>query len=560
MRLRTAGAIALLVASTLSASTLVGCHSFGRIFNSVPTYYDLGGIHRTVSTDSAEAQLWFDRGLGLTFGFNHEEAIRCFDRAIEADPTCAMAYWGKAYALGPNYNNPVMTEETSRLAHEATQKALAITNITPVERALIEALDARYPYAELSDRVTLEKNFASAMEEVHAKFPDDADIAAFTAEALLQLRPWKLWSPDGKAAPETPRIRAVLEPALERWPNHPALCHLYIHTMEASPEVEKALPYARNLSKRNSGLGHLIHMPSHIYIWTGNYADSLEANTAAVAVDDIYADFAGRENFYTLYRVHNYHFIAYSAMFTGEKEIALEAARAIPREIPDALHASAGDFTDIFVATPYHVMVRFGMWEELVTEPQPPENLPAARAVWSYSQGVAYAALGRMTEAVVAQSEFRNRAAEVPATRYLFQNPVSEVLKVADAVLEGEIEYRRGNYDRAFATLRRAVELDRGLNYDEPWGWMEPAAHALGALLTEQGRFEEALPVYEANLKRFPENGWALFGMAECLHGMGRHEEAKAMEGRFADAWRRATVKIPGSCFCKGVKEPLAAR
>jgi len=538
----------LLAAATLP---LVACHLRSRQADP-PPYYDIGAVHRKVSASSPEAQLWFDRGLALTYGFNHEEAITCFERAARLDPRCAMAYWGKAYALGPNYNNMQMTPEAARAAYEALQKGLAEKeHCTAVERDLLVALEARYPSPELTDRAPLESAYADAMRKVHAAHPDDADVAALTAESVMMLRPWKLWSPDGTPAPEIPEIRSLLEGGLSRWPRHPELCHLYIHTMEAGPEAVVALPAAQTLETLTPGLGHLVHMPSHIYTWTGRYADVVRVNLAAVKADQAYVEHAGRDNFYTLYRLHNYHFVAYGAMFEGQRNLALSYARDLVHEIPEPLLVKMVDLLDVFVATPYHVMVRFGMWQEILDEPEPAEQLLAARTVWHYARGIALASQRRVDEALAEQQAFEQAKEAVPESRLLFNNPVKEILRVAENVLAGEIEYRRGNFDQAFALLREAARLDAALNYDEPWGWMEPAAHALGALLTEQGRYEEALEVYRANLARYPENGWALHGLAECLEGLGRASEAAVARQRFEKAWARADVTIPGSCFCR---------
>jgi tetratricopeptide (TPR) repeat protein len=530
---------------------LAACQPLGSR-EATPPHYDIGVVARRVSTHSPEAQLWFDRGLALNFGFNHEEAIACFERAAELDPELAMAHWGKAYALGTNYNSPAMTPEASQAAYEALQQALArLEGASPVERDLVLALRARYAWPAPDDRAELERAYAAAMRQVHAAHPDDPEVTALLAEALMQVRPWKLWSHEGVPAPELPEIRRVLEAGLARWPDHPALCHLYIHAMEASPEVELALPYARRLERLVPGAGHLVHMPSHIYTWTGLYDDVIRVNLAAVEADRAYVAHAGRHNVFTLYRVHNLHFIAYGGMFDGRRELALSAAREIQSEIPRELHAEMADLTDVFVATPYHVMVRFGMWEELLREPEPAPELLATRAVWHYARGIALASLGRTEEAASEQARFRAAKAAVPPTRLLFQNEVVRVLEVADHVLAGELEYRRGNHERAFELLRQAVALDERLNYDEPWGWMEPARHALGALLVDQGRHAEALAVYERDLERYPENGWALFGLAECLTGLGREREAADVRRRFERAWARADVEIPGSCFCR---------
>jgi tetratricopeptide (TPR) repeat protein len=533
------------------AFLLTACQGTGSK-TEIPTYYEIGAVHHTVTTSSPEAQLWFDRGLGLTYGFNHEEAIVCFEKAAALDPGCAMAWWGKANALGPNYNNPEMTPDACKAAYAAVQKALAASDrCTPVEKDLIQALTARYPSAQAVPRPPLDAAYAEALRGVRKAHPDDADVAALCAEALMQQNPWKLWSADGVAAAGTPEIQELLENSLMRWPNHPALCHLYIHTMEAGPKVRMAVPAAERLEGLTPGLGHLVHMSSHVYIWTGRYQDAVRINQLAVEVDKAFVAHAGKNNFYTLYRLHNYHFIAYGAMWTGQRKVALEAARALVGEVPPQLMTQMLDYLDIFMATPLHVMVRFGMWREILAEPKPAKDLLAARAVWHYARGLAYASLEQVAEAEKEQALFLKARVQVPASRLLFNNSVADILAVADTFLEGEIEYRKGNHDEAFASLRKAVTLDEKMNYDEPWGWMEPARHALGALLTEQGRFQEAYAVYKANLARFPHNGWALHGLAECLDQLGRREEAAEARTRFTKAWAHADIEISGSCFCR---------
>ena len=545
---------ALALVPALVAS--IGCSGLGVRSGSdeAVDIFDIGSIHRTISTDSAEAQLWFDRGLAYCFGFNHEAAVEHFERALTIDPSCAMAAWGIAYALGPNYNNTAHEEGAIRGALAALERArAALDDETAAERALITALATRFATPGTSDRATLDRAYAEAMRTVRARFPDDPEVNALTAEAVMQLNPWKLWSPAGEMAAETPEIRSILEPALTRWPDHPALCHLYIHTMEAGPEVAKALPAARRLEGIAPGLGHLVHMPSHIYVWTGNYADVIETNIAAVRADDAFAAEHGRENFFTAYRIHDLHFVAYGAMWSGQRDLALEFAHRIPEEIPASLRTGFADLFEIFLATPYHVMVRFGMWDELVASPEPPADQPSVVAVWRYARALAFASLGRVEEAEREQERFLVAKAAVPSSRFLFNNEVASILSVAETLLAGEVEYRKGNFDRAFTLLREAVRLDDQLNYDEPWGWMEPARHALGALLTEQGRFEEAMAVYARNLERYPENGWALHGLAECAEGLGRMREAKEFRARFEKAFAGADIEIPGSCFCKGV-------
>jgi tetratricopeptide (TPR) repeat protein len=367
----------------------------------------------------------------------------------------------------------------------------------------------------------------------------------------MQLRPWQLWTPDGQPAPEIEEIRGILENALARAPDHAGLCHFYIHAMEAGPEVARAVPAAERLETLAPGIGHLVHMPSHVYIWTGRYQDAVRVNQQAVAMDLAFARAERQDGFYLLYLLHNYHFIAYGGMWTGQRALALEAARDLVGKVtPEAL-AGMLDFLDVFTATPLHVLLRFGRWNEILAEPEPDAQLLAHRAVRHYARGVALAALGRVDEALAEQERFRKARAAVPESRMLFNNKVADILAVADAVLAGEIDYRRGDLDAAFAQLRSAVELDARLNYDEPWGWMEPARHALGALLVEQGRHAEAERVYREDLARFPENGWSLHGLAECLRATGRAAEADDVERRLRRAWQWADTALVGSCFCR---------
>ncbi|MGH2570359.1 MAG: hypothetical protein ACRDGR_03995, partial [bacterium] len=490
--------------------------------------YSIGGFHRKVTTSSTDAQVWFDRGLALSFGFNHEEAIRCFERAAEADPECAMAYWGIAYASGPNINNVVMDEAAVERAHENTEKAAAFAaQLAPVEAALVAALASRYALPAPENRSELDLAWADAMREVAGTYPEDADVAAICAEAIMLLRPWNHWTTEGAPAPETDEIVRVLEDALARHPDHPALNHFYIHTMEASPNPARALPAANRLRERMPGVGHLVHMPCHIDVLLGEYATVIEANRNAIEADRLFVEMAGAVNMYTLYRVHNYHFIVYAAMFEGQQALARETAQELVRQIPSELLEDIPDFIEAFVPTPLHVLVRFGAWEEILAQPEPEEELSTTRAVYHYARALAYATTGRIDEAAAEQEAFARALPEIPESRYLFNNPAREVMKVAEAMIAGELAYRRGLHEEAFAHLREAVRRDDALHYDEPWGWMQPARHSLGALLLEQGRVAEAKTVYVEDLKRHPKNLWALHGLAECHERLGEGPEAE---------------------------------
>ncbi|WP_425395273.1 tetratricopeptide repeat protein [Aeoliella sp.] len=521
----------------------------------VDDYYNIGNIHQQVSTESEEAQPWFDRGLAMCFGFNHEEAVRCFDKAIAADPDLAIAYAGKAYALGPNFNNMEITREQMLQAHACIEQALErIEHAGPPEAAIIRAIAKRsgpdIP-EDFEERGPYNQAYADSMGEVYKKYGDNPNVAEMYAESLMNLQPWKHWTPEGTPGEHTEEIIKVIERAFETHPDHPGLCHMYIHVIEASPTPEKALPAADRLRGAVPGSGHLTHMPTHIDVLLGEYDRLIKTNLAAIEVDKEFLDREGAMNFYTLYRIHNYHFVVYGAMFDGQSKVALDAARAINREVPEDLLKAQVDFLDAFMPTALHVMVRFGQWEEILNEPEPAEYLPMTKAIRLYARTIAYAATDRVAEAEAEREKFIEAVKQVPETSFLFQNDSLSILKVARAMVDGEVAYRKGNIDEAFERLRTAVELDDGLNYDEPWGWMQPARHALGALLAEQGRYAECEEVYREDLERHPKNPWALQGLTESLMKQGKLDEARKYNAEFEKACERADVVINRSCFCR---------
>jgi tetratricopeptide (TPR) repeat protein len=541
-------ALGVSVTLVATAAILIAC-SAPEPALTVPLRDDLGGFGRDVTTGSELAQRYFDQGLTLYYGFNHEAAIQSFAQAAEIDPECAMAHWGRALAAGPNINNMEMDEEMSRLAWESLERARELADAaSPFERALIRALEKRYTWPPREDRSELNQSYADAMRDVWAEFPDDPEAGSLFAESLMDLYPWDLWSPDGEARPVTPEVIATLEKVLELAPDHPGANHFYIHAVEASPEPERALGAADALLDRILGAGHLRHMPSHIYIRTGRYAQAMNSNLKAIEADRPWIEAGG---FYTLYRAHNYHFLAYAAMFQGARETAMKAAREMIDTIPHDLVLAFPDFLDGFIGVPYHVMVRFGLWDDILDQPEPAADLPLTRAFWRYARVVAFAAGGRVEEAERELDAFREACDAVPESRLVGNNTARAVLDVGLPMAEGEVEYRRGNHERAFELLRVAVERDDGLRYDEPWGWMMPVRHSLGALLLEQGRVEDAEAVYREDLRRHPNNGWALHGLAECLHRLGRHTEAAEADQAFRAAWVGADVEIKGSCYCR---------
>jgi tetratricopeptide (TPR) repeat protein len=542
-------------------------------------YYDLGTHGRPVTTSSAEAQLWFDRGLVWTYAFHHEEAVACFEKAAEADPECAMAYWGIAYALGPNYNKPWeffdddelvrAVERTHNAVERAHDKAV---NATPVEQALVGALRARYPQPEaVEDCSVWNEPYANAMRAVYELAPDDPDIATLHADALMNLTSWQLWDlATGQPAEgaRTSEAKAVLEGALgtDAGGRHPGLLHLYIHLMEMSPAPEQALTVADRLRGIVPDAGHLLHMPSHLDVLCGDYRQVVAANSAAIAADEKYHRQAGAMNFYTLYRAHNYHFKIYGAMFLGQAQIALDTAAeleaAIPEELLRVQSPPMADWLEGFLAMRVHVLIRFGRWADILALPAPadPELYSVTTAMRHYARGVALSATGEVDRAEAERELFRAAVRRVPESRTLFNNTCRDILAVAAAMLDGELEYRKGNHDLAFAALERSIELDDNLPYDEPWGWMQPTRHAYGALLLEQGRVAEAEAVYRADLGfdatlprplQHPGNVWSLHGFHECLLRTGKTAEAALVSQQLKMATALADVPIQASCFCR---------
>ncbi len=542
-------------------------------------YYDLGTYHRDVQTASAEAQLWFDRGLLWAYAFNHEEAVRCFDKALALDPDLAIARWGVAYAVGPNYNKAWEAFDPVDLAASLARARMELDlarrgRATPAERGLIDALALRFPTADPDDADALTGGhgaYADAMAELAVAYPDDIDIQTLAADALVNVSAWALWDTrTGEPAPGS-RVKeavAILDAALatDAGKAHPGLLHIYLHTMEMSAHPETALPAADLLRGLVPDAGHLEHMPTHIDVLCGDYRSAVESNLTAVRADHKFVEHEGPLNFYSLYRAHDLHFVVYSAMFSGQSRIALQAADELAGQLtPDLLAIESppmADWLEAFVPLRVHVLVRFGRWDDLIAE-TPPEDTAlycTTAATIHYGKGVAHAAKGQLAQAKAEREAFAAGYDSIPETRYLFNNTSRDILAVAAAMLDGEIAYRESRFDDAFGHLRRAIELDDALPYDEPWGWMQPTRHAYGALLLEQGHVEEAATVYEADLGldptlarpcQHPGNLWSLHGYHECLRRLGRDAEA-AIIGRQLDLARaRADVPVAASCACR---------
>ena len=543
-------------------------------------YYDLGPYTRKITAAGPEAQLWFDRGLNWLYGFNHAEAIACFKKALEHDPDCAMAYWGISYAAGPNYNlpwylyDPAGKAAALATAYDALQGALArIERASPVEQALIRALPARYPQREaVEDQAPWDAAYADAMRSVFHAYRDDLEVREVFVEAIMNLTPWKMWDlKTGGVAEGAGTLEAmeVLDSAFRDFPrawDHPGLLHLYVHLMEMSPFPQRALRAGDRLRDLVPDAGHLIHMPTHIDVLCGHYRDVLVYNHKAIVADRKFLAREGALNVYALYRTHNHHFAIYGAMFLGQYGPAMAAAQELIDTTPEELlripSPPMADFVEGYLPMKQHVLIRFGKWREIIAQ-----DLPADRTLYCsttammlYAQTVAHSALGHIAEAEKTRAAFMEAKPRVPESRRVHNNTVRDLLEIAQAMLDGELEYRRGNHEVAFTHLRRSVELDDALPYDEPWGWMQPTRHALGALLLEQGRVAEAEAVYRSDLGldgklsracQHLDNLWSLHGLHECLTRRGEAVEAALIKQRLELALARSEVPVKASCFCR---------
>ncbi|MDA8585303.1 hypothetical protein N9L47_03435 [Rhodobacteraceae bacterium] len=544
---------------------------------------NLGDFARPITTSSKNAQASFNRGLVWCYAYFHEEAIDCFKKAVEADLACAMAYWGIAYAAGPNYNLPwkrhdrTMQKDAMATCFDAVQSALGnLDNATPAERALIEALATRFPQREPADLKVMNNwnvDFVTAMETIQKAYPNDLDIRTVLVEAIMNLTPWAMWDQTTGEPAEgagTKAAQALLEEAMDADPaamRHPGILHLYVHLMEMSQTPELALKAGDVLRDLVPDAGHLIHMPTHIDIQCGHYQNVYAWNRKAIIADRKAREKHGDFNIYTGYRIHNYHFAAYGAMFLGQFKPAWTAARELVDNLPeDLLRITSppfADFYESYLSVWVHVLIRFGRWQQIIDEPLPQDaNLYAyLTATLHYAKGVAYAATGDVTKADAARADFQTARDAVPDTRRMHNVRCSAQLEVATAMLDGEIEYRKANYDLAFAHLREAVALEDALPYDEPWGWMQPTRHALGALLLEQGHVDDAEATYREDLglggtltraQVHPDNVWSLRGLNDCLKAQGFSDtpEARLIAQRLALAEARADKRVGASCFC----------
>jgi tetratricopeptide (TPR) repeat protein len=512
---------------------------------------DLGTYHKAV-TASPEAQIYFDQGLRLTYAFNHDEATRSYAHAAELDPSCAICFWGIALTLGPNYNVPMLPDR-AQAAWDALERARALAadpskHATPLEQALIGALGKRYGGPKPLDPPAMQPfnvAYAEAMRGVAAQFENDLDVQTLSAEAMMDVNPWKLWGHDGKPAPGTQEILATLERVLQRDVTHPGANHYFIHAIEASPHPERGLPEADRLPAMMPGAGHLVHMPAHIYQRVGRYADASAANTRAVAVDQAYMKRVTPRGYYPMYLGHNYGFLAFSASMEGRSVDAInaadQAAKALPPSMVDAMPGM-----DFLVAEPLLARVRFAKWDELVATPRPEAKYPVLTGFWLHAHGMALAAKGKLAEARADQAELAKLATSVPADLGAGNNTARDVLAVAAKILEARIAEAAKAKD-ALALWAEAVKLEGGLSYSEPDDWFYSVRTFQGAALLAAGQAREAEAVYRADLQQHPKNGWSLFGLAQSLRAQKKGKEAQAAKAELDQAWKAADVKLSSS-------------
>jgi tetratricopeptide (TPR) repeat protein len=515
---------------------------------SAPSLYDnLGDWSHAITSANPQAQKYFDQGLRLCYGFNHEEAIRAFREAARLDPRCAMAWWGVALAAGPNINLP-MDPDHAKVASEAIAKAKDLASQgSEAERAYIAALDTRYSDDPSKSRAGLDSAYANAMRGLAKRLPKDMDAQVLFAESMMDLNPWNQWTHDGQANPGTLELIGVLEQVLEQAPGHPGANHYYIHAVEASDHPERANLAAKRLESLVPGAGHLVHMPSHIYARTGRYEDSRAANRRAVEVDEKYIAEQNPQGMYpVMYYPHNIDFIWFSACMEGRSAEALEAARKVTSKLPLEM-ALQMPMVEFIPPLPQLTLARFSRWDELLREPAPNVALRYATALHHYARGLALAATGKAAEAHAELDSVRAIANAVPAGTTVSINDAGQLLRVAIAALEGEIAMHEQRTDEGLRALRAAVAAEDSLHYDEPPTWPYPTRHRLGAALLEAGKAKEAEAVYRDDLKRHPENGWALFGLAKSLRGQNLAKQAAPVEARFAKAWSRADVSLTAS-------------
>ena len=512
----------------------------------------LGTFHRTVSTSSPEAQRYFDQGMQLLWAFNHDEATRSFARAAQIDPRCAMCFWGVALTLGPNYNQPMMAEARARAGWDALGKARKrAAKSTPVERALVTALAARFAGPEPLDpsnsapRLTA---YVAAMRDVAKRFPNDQDVQTLFAEALMNTNPWKLWNADGTPGPGTGEIVETLKRVLAADANHPGANHYLIHAVEASKNPEVALPSAEALKSMMPGAGHLVHMPSHIFQRVGRYEEAAQANRLGAAADVAYLKKTPPPDYYPMYLVHNYQFLAFAAAMEGRSAEAISASRAARSAMPDAMLVSMPGL-DWSIGYLYDSLIRFGHWDEMLREPAPDSRLSGLTISYHQARATALVATGRTAEAERELTAAQAAMALTPADATQGMNAAAPLYEVGQRKAAARVAAAKGSLSTAIAILQEASAIEDKLAYNEPEDVFFPVRHLLGAALLDAGRAQEAEAVFREDLVRHPRNGWALTGLKAALLAQKRESEVEPVGVQLRGAWANADTPIARAAF-----------
>jgi len=517
-----------------------------------PLIDGLDVLNFPITTKQDLVQKYFNQGLVLAYGFNHAEAARSFYYATKLDPDCAMCYWGYAYVLGPNYNAGMEIDNYER-AYEAIQAAQRLSEpVSEKEKAMIKALAKRYTLEVPEDRGPLDIAYSAAMQQIFKSYPEDADIAALYAESVMDLHPWDLWDKEGNPRAWTPGILDAIEQVFDINPKHPGAHHFYIHAVEASFDPGKALKSAALFDEGLvPGAGHLVHMPSHVYIRTGDYHKGTLSNIQAVKVDSSYVSACHAQGAYPLgYYPHNYHFMAGTATLEGNSRYALEGAEKVAAHShPEIMKEPGWGTLQHYYTIPYYIYVKFGMWDEIFEKIKHDPVLKYPNAVRHYARGMAYLGKKDISKAKEELAKLEGFAAdqELESVTVWEINSVATLLQIARRVLKGEIFASEKDYEGSLALLREAVEIEDGLNYNEPPDWFFSVRHHLGAVQIEAGKYEEAIKSYEEDLDRLPKNGWALHGMKLAYEKLGKSDKSKEVEGLLADAWATADIKLKSS-------------
>ena len=506
----------------------------------------LGDYHFPITTTNADAQVYFDHGIRLLYGFNHDEAARYFRRAAELDPQAPMPYWGVALSIGPNYNDAAVDAARAQATFEAVKNAeQRAQNVSARERDYVAALAKRYPSPEpAADWLGFHREYSEAMGEMVARYPDDLDAATMFAESLMMLRPWQLWSLEGEPAPGTLELVAVLESVLKRNPNHPGANHFYIHAVEASRNLERAIPSAMRLMTLTPGAGHLVHMPGHIFLQTGDFDLAADTNVKASAADRAFIERTGATGVYPLmYWTHNIHFVSYARAQQGRYDEAKQAANEMVRNVGDADRDM--QMLEGFRLYPLMVDLRFHRWDTILATPEPERSRVLSHAFWRYARAMALAGQGKVRDATAEQRRFERERAAVPAElQYLINNKAGDLLALAAATLDAQLAAARGEQPAAIDAWRRAVTLEAALAYDEPPAWFYTTRQSLGGALLKAGNSIEAERVFREALATRPRDGRLLFGLWQTLLAQGRANEAVLVQQEFGRAWVGATAQL----------------